>query len=211
MELSRDRDLELVHGLWLISQVGVAILHIRSILSRISAHKGITAVSDCALDGAAEYEKNALRRKVSVSMTTASYPYAPESMDATLAEFLRRWPAYEQTRSLDELRATEYARLDALDQVYLDYTGGGLYAESQLREHMALLSQRCLRQSPFDQSHLAGGDGTGRACARVRARLLQRLARRVLRCLHAERQRGAEAGRRGVSVRAGRPVSADLR
>ena len=73
-------------------------------------------------------------------MTTASYPYAPESMDAALAEFLRRWPAYEQTRSLDELRATEYARLDALDQVYLDYTGGGLYAESQLREHMALLS-----------------------------------------------------------------------
>ena len=73
-------------------------------------------------------------------MATASYPYAPESMDATLAEFLRRWPAYEQTRSLDELRATEYARLNALDQVYLDYTGGGLYAESQLREHMALLS-----------------------------------------------------------------------
>ena len=28
----------------------------------------------------------------------------------------------------------------AQDQIYLDYTGGGLYAESQLREHMALLS-----------------------------------------------------------------------
>jgi molybdenum cofactor sulfurtransferase len=73
-------------------------------------------------------------------MATASYPYAPESMDAALAEFLRQWPAYEQTRALDELRATEYTRLDTLDQVYLDYTGGGLYAESQLREHMALLS-----------------------------------------------------------------------
>ncbi len=27
------------------------------------------------------------------------------------------------------------------DHVYLDYTGGGLYAECQLREHLALLSQ----------------------------------------------------------------------
>ncbi len=41
---------------------------------------------------------------------------------------------------LDELRAREYGRLDEQDQVYLDYTGGGLYSDSQLREHMALLS-----------------------------------------------------------------------
>ena len=41
--------------------------------------------------------------------------------------------------AVEILRAREYARLDAQDQVYLDYTGGGLYAESQLREHQALL------------------------------------------------------------------------
>lgn len=46
-------------------------------------------------------------------------------MDAALAQFLREWPAYEQTRALDELRASEHARLDALDQVYLDYTSVG--------------------------------------------------------------------------------------
>jgi selenocysteine lyase/cysteine desulfurase len=40
-----------------------------------------------------------------------------------------------------DLRAREYGRLDALDHVYLDYTGGGLYAEWQLREHLALLSR----------------------------------------------------------------------
>lgn len=45
------------------------------------------------------------------------------------------------TRALDDLRATEYARLDATGQVYLDYTGGGLYAEAQVRAHHALLSQ----------------------------------------------------------------------
>jgi molybdenum cofactor sulfurtransferase len=40
---------------------------------------------------------------------------------------------------LAELRRTEYARLDAGGHVYLDYTGAGLYAQSQLDEHMTLL------------------------------------------------------------------------
>jgi selenocysteine lyase/cysteine desulfurase len=39
-----------------------------------------------------------------------------------------------------ELRAREYARLDRLGEVYLDHTGGALYAESQLREHGRLLA-----------------------------------------------------------------------
>jgi molybdenum cofactor sulfurtransferase len=43
-------------------------------------------------------------------------------------------------RALDDLRAQEYARLDELGQAYLDYTGG-IYADSQLRDHMALLSR----------------------------------------------------------------------
>jgi len=45
---------------------------------------------------------------------------------------------------VDELRARDYARLDAQDQVYLDYTGGSLHAESQLRAHIALLSDQVL-------------------------------------------------------------------
>ncbi len=40
----------------------------------------------------------------------------------------------------DELRAAEYARLDSAGHVYLDYTGGCLYAARQLREHQALLA-----------------------------------------------------------------------
>ena len=39
----------------------------------------------------------------------------------------------------DALRASDYARLDATGHVYLDYTGGGLYAASQLRRHQAEL------------------------------------------------------------------------
>jgi molybdenum cofactor sulfurtransferase len=60
--------------------------------------------------------------------------------DAALAAFLQAYPAFETTRRLDALRAADYARLDATDTIYLDYTGGGLYALSQLRQHMDLLS-----------------------------------------------------------------------
>jgi selenocysteine lyase/cysteine desulfurase len=50
-------------------------------------------------------------------------------------EFLARYPGYAATAHLDELRATEYAHLDKDGEVYLDYTGAGVYAESQLRAH----------------------------------------------------------------------------
>ena len=61
-------------------------------------------------------------------------------MDEAYDAFRKAYPAYGATRKLDELRATEYARLDRQGHVYLDYTGGGLYAQSQVQEHMALLS-----------------------------------------------------------------------
>src|SRR6266851_661328 len=55
------------------------------------------------------------------------------------AEFVARFPGYKKTALLDNLRATEYRRLDERGQVYLDYTGGSLYAESQLQKHFELL------------------------------------------------------------------------
>ncbi len=54
--------------------------------------------------------------------------------------FQQNYPTFESTYLLDELRAKEYSRLDKQGHIYLDYTGGGLYAESQLREHMELLN-----------------------------------------------------------------------
>jgi len=54
---------------------------------------------------------------------------------------LERYPEYAATQSLDDLRAREYARLDEAGHAYLDYTGGGLYADCQLREHLELLQR----------------------------------------------------------------------
>ncbi len=55
--------------------------------------------------------------------------------------FLRKYPAYKDTKLIDDLRKSDYARLDAGEHVYLDYTGGGIYAESQVRKHHQLLKE----------------------------------------------------------------------
>lgn len=57
----------------------------------------------------------------------------------TYEAFLAQHPAYA-TSLPDELRARDYARLDSLGHVYLDYTGGGLYATSQVAAHQQLLA-----------------------------------------------------------------------
>jgi len=62
---------------------------------------------------------------------------APTSRPVTL----RDDPAWDGP-AVEALRAREYARLDEHDQAYLDYTGGGLYAASQLRKHQELLSRQ---------------------------------------------------------------------
>ncbi len=56
-------------------------------------------------------------------------------------DFRARWPEYSDTQLIDVLRATDYRRLDENGHTYLDYTGGGVYAEAQLREHHELLSR----------------------------------------------------------------------
>jgi hypothetical protein len=61
--------------------------------------------------------------------------------DPELVAFLKANPTYPTTHVIDHLRLTEYARLDVNGQIYLDYTGGGLYAESQILRHHRLLSE----------------------------------------------------------------------
>jgi hypothetical protein len=65
---------------------------------------------------------------------------ATEDMTAAYDTFLSAYPAYASTSKLDELRATEYTRLDQQGHTYLDYTGGGLYADAQVRAHVAMLT-----------------------------------------------------------------------
>jgi selenocysteine lyase/cysteine desulfurase len=60
------------------------------------------------------------------------------------AQFIESYPHYLSTRHLDELRASEYGRLDEHGHIYLDYTGAGLHAASQVRQHGELLNAYAL-------------------------------------------------------------------
>ncbi len=81
------------------------------------------------------------------------------------ARFLERFPAYRTTAALDDLRTSDYGRLDTHGSVYLDYTGGGLHAASQLREHAELLSENV-----FGNPHSASPSSTAMTNAVERAR-----------------------------------------
>jgi hypothetical protein len=78
---------------------------------------------------------------ISSSEKQVDNPYIAAEMDSAYVEFLRTHPEYEATGLLDEWRKTEYGRLDENKQIYLDYTGGGLYGVSQLRQHTAMLEK----------------------------------------------------------------------
>jgi selenocysteine lyase/cysteine desulfurase len=62
--------------------------------------------------------------------------------------FLEQYPTYKKTESIDVIRKKDYARLDDAEHVYFDYTGGGIYAESQIEKH-----QKLLRENVFGNPH----------------------------------------------------------
>jgi selenocysteine lyase/cysteine desulfurase len=57
--------------------------------------------------------------------------------------FYAGYPEYAATGKLDQLRATEYSYLDETGNVYLDYTGAGLAAKSQVGAYAARLGRGC--------------------------------------------------------------------
>ena len=93
-----------------------------------------------------------------------------QSLAAAEAAFRRDHPRYDDTAVLDELRRSDFARLDRGGHVYLDYTGGGLYAESQLVEHMTLL-----RENVFGNPHSVNPTSAASTelLERARARVLE--------------------------------------
>ncbi len=74
--------------------------------------------------------------------------------------FLEKYPTYKKTESIDALRKKDYARLDAGEHIYFDYTGGGIYAESQIEKH-----QQLLRENVFGNPH--SSNPTSQAATRI--------------------------------------------
>jgi molybdenum cofactor sulfurtransferase len=83
--------------------------------------------------------------------------------------FLNKYPEYSDTAILDQLRAIDYARLDEQKHVYLDYTGGNLYAESQVAKHHRLLT-----------ADILGNPHSGNPSSRLSSQLISEVRSRVL-------------------------------
>lgn len=69
--------------------------------------------------------------------------FTADSELAALEAFVREHPGYDPA-AVAALRSAGYSRLDRLGHTYLDFTGGGLYAQSQLDAHHALLADHVL-------------------------------------------------------------------
>src|ERR1700722_1714145 len=97
--------------------------------------------SNIALDGTSSprYRSQSEPGKNKMEGMAETTAQGKPQIEEARADFAARFPDFEKTSALDELRATEYRRLDERGQVYLDYTGGSLYAESQLQKHFDLL------------------------------------------------------------------------
>jgi selenocysteine lyase/cysteine desulfurase len=72
-------------------------------------------------------------------MTTRRRAPERRPYDEAFAAFARRWPGYVSAE-LDADRRDDFARLDRHGDVYLDYTGAGLYPESLVRAHAERLT-----------------------------------------------------------------------
>ncbi|KAF7290092.1 Cysteine desulfurase [Mycena chlorophos] len=68
----------------------------------------------------------------------------PNGAVSAYQRFLAAFPEYRLTWILDTLRRTDYARLDAAGETYVDYMGGALYPDSLLRVHTEFLSHGVL-------------------------------------------------------------------
>ncbi len=108
-------------------------------------------------------------------MVMSPPPFPP--LDIAAKEFLRENPDYPSTSVLDEMRKTDYSRLDSLGHIYLDYTGGGLYADAQVQAHADLLLNNV-----FGNPHSTNPTSLGMT------ELIQRTRQAVLDYFHASAQ-----------------------
>ena len=67
-----------------------------------------------------------------------------DAASADYKTFLKQYPEYQLTWTLDALRRSDFARLDRSGETYVDYMGGSLYPESLIRVHTSFLQRHIL-------------------------------------------------------------------
>jgi molybdenum cofactor sulfurtransferase len=103
------------------------------------------------------------------------WPECDADLNAAYAEFVNSHPDYLKTEAIDTMRDQEFSRLDTQKQIYLDYTGGGLYAKSQIERHHALL-----------QTHVFGNPHSTNPSSLAMTRLVDAAREKVLSFFNAD-------------------------
>ncbi|KAI0343615.1 PLP-dependent transferase [Trametopsis cervina] len=67
-----------------------------------------------------------------------------DKANAAFKAFIKEYPEYHLTWTLDALRRSDFSRLDRTGETYVDYMGGSLYPDSLIRVHTDFLQRNVL-------------------------------------------------------------------
>ncbi|PKO06901.1 MAG: aminotransferase [Chloroflexi bacterium HGW-Chloroflexi-3] len=99
------------------------------------------------------------------------------SLEEEKKKFLSEYPNFQLTSVLDELRKNDYPNLDQQGHTYLDFTGAGLYATSQVKKHHQLL-----------QENVFGNPHSSNPTSLAMTKLVEKTRQTVLRFFNADPQ-----------------------
>jgi len=91
------------------------------------------------------------------------------SIEEEKQKFLTEYPNFQKSSVLDEIRKVDYSNLDQQNHVYLDFTGAGLYATSQIKKHHQLL-----------QDNVFGNPHSSNPTSLAMTRLVEKTRQKVL-------------------------------
>ena len=100
--------------------------------------------------------------------------FSPAGLEAAERDLLAAHATFDPSGTFAEMRRSEYGRLDAEGHVYLDHTGGGLPASSQIEEHARLL-----------RTEVLGNPHSDSPTSRASTELVERARRAVSEFFHA--------------------------
>ena len=109
------------------------------------------------------------------TMTTTTQERWEREYERAYSDFVQQHPGYDAGGRLDAQRSRDFGRLARSGDVYLDYTGGGLYAESLVAAHGALLT-----------SNVFGNPHSANPTSLAMTELVESARRAVLDHLHAD-------------------------
>jgi molybdenum cofactor sulfurtransferase len=105
--------------------------------------------SDSSFRSSAGSEETYCNETRSLSHISLKYaPKSPKPVDNDTAvaykAFLKAFPEYQLTSTLDNLRESDFSRLDHTGETYVDYMGGAVYPESLIRRYTGFLNSNVL-------------------------------------------------------------------